>query len=217
MAQVQQQVNNDKDNDHIYDNDYSSDEEYDDEMVDLEEQYCPSSTGGSKSTTGSSFKQNNNSTPNRKNSQSTPTKPSSPTKDIASTSNTTTTTESFSDNESDIFGGHRKQKEEKESNHLSASEVQEILDKETECTKKKRLPSSEEVYNRIKWEAPAYGIDVDTFIIGYVDRFVDLMKVPFSSFEIGVIPLHRVMKIYYQDKIIWDRKERLFEFPTFDN
>jgi len=213
-ALVQQQYNFNEQ----YDDYYSSDEEYESDFLDLQDQLEYKINGGSgrlssgahKSSVLSSSPTKKHTTTVRRNSKSS----------IPSTA--TIVKPIFRhvaeplDKETQVDDGSRKQKEEKESNHLSASQVQEILDHETKDSKKKRLPSSEEVYNRIKWEAPAYGIDVDSFTIAYSDRFLELVQVPFSSFEIGVIPLHRVMKVFYQDKLIWDRKDRLFEFPFFD-
>jgi len=208
-----------------YDDYYSSDEEYDSDFLDLQDQLEYKMNGGYRSSSSASaIGGSNKSVLSTSSSSQQPTKKQQSTNVVknsksSSISNTTIVKSIFrhveQNNEQDVDDGSKKQKEKQVSNHLSALQVQEILDKETKESKKKRLPSSEEVYNRIKWEAPTYGIDVDSFTICYSDRFVDLIKVKFSAFEIGIIPLHRVMKVYYQDKIIWDRKDRLFEFPFF--
>ncbi|EFA82401.1 hypothetical protein PPL_04826 [Heterostelium album PN500] len=114
------------------------------------------------------------------------------------------------------------------------SEDENVLDE-----KKSRLPSSEEIYNRIKvryttiycksqliyliwlititWEA-SMNTDVDDFTILYEDRFIGLMEVAFSKFELGAIPLHRVKSYKYKNNLIWDRPSRFMNFPAeFDN
>ncbi|GAM20390.1 hypothetical protein SAMD00019534_035650 [Acytostelium subglobosum LB1] len=83
----------------------------------------------------------------------------------------------------------------------------EILDLE----KKPRLPSSIEIYNRIKWDCT--DVDIDEFSIIYEDRILGLVEVIFSKYEIGTIPLHRVKTFKYQNNIIWDRKTRFIAFP----
>eukprot|EP01132_Coremiostelium_polycephalum_P002093 gene2093-2580_t len=88
-----------------------------------------------------------------------------------------------------------------------------IIEEDIDEEKKSRLPSAEEVFNRIKWDCPE-GIDANDFIVGYEDRFVGIMNVKFQKFEVGAIPLHRVRHISYNDRTIWDRKTRTYDFPT---
>ncbi|EGG20926.1 hypothetical protein DFA_00793 [Cavenderia fasciculata] len=80
--------------------------------------------------------------------------------------------------------------------------------------KKARLPSAEEIYNRIKWDVSMVE-NVDNFQIGYEDRFDGIKFVIFSEFEIGVIPLHRVKQFKHNEKLVWDRASRLYDFPEF--
>eukprot|EP01133_Synstelium_polycarpum_P001186 gene1186-1364_t len=78
-----------------------------------------------------------------------------------------------------------------------------------------RLPSAEEIYNRIKWDMSAVS-NIDDYSVGYEDRFIGIMEVRFNEFELGVIPLHRVRIFKYQDNIIWNRNTKEMNFPAFD-
>ncbi|KAN0016007.1 hypothetical protein ACTFIU_005957 [Dictyostelium citrinum] len=99
---------------------------------------------------------------------------------------------------------------------LTKSEVQSIIDDEIENKKKERLPSSEEVYNRILYD-DLIKDKVDDFTIFYEDRFDGIKKAAFKSFEFGVVPLHRIKKISYLNTIVWDRNERIYDFSIFDS
>ncbi|KAN0029698.1 hypothetical protein ACTA71_007833 [Dictyostelium dimigraforme] len=98
---------------------------------------------------------------------------------------------------------------------LTKSEVQSIIDDEIENKKKERLPSSEEVYNRILYDDILKDKSEDIIIL-YEDRFDGLKKATFKSFEFGIVPLHRIKQFSYLDKIFWDRKERIYDFSIFD-
>ncbi|KAM9992550.1 hypothetical protein ACTFIY_010001 [Dictyostelium cf. discoideum] len=98
---------------------------------------------------------------------------------------------------------------------LTKSEVQSIIDDEIENKKKERLPSSEEVYNRILYDHLLKD-KMDDFTIFYEDRFDGLKRAAFKSFEFGVVPLHRIKKISYLNTIVWDRIERIYDFSIFD-
>lgn len=70
-----------------------------------------------------------------------------------------------------------------------------------------RLPSSKEIYNRIRWEP---GLDGAWFTIGFEDRDAGLQEIPFQSYvEGGDIPWHRIQYIRCGDSVIWDRRTRL--------
>ena len=55
--------------------------------------------------------------------------------------------------------------------------------------------------------------DTDEVIIGYEDRFVGIMETPFGKFDREItsesfVPLHRIVYFKYQDKIVWDRRDK---------
>lgn len=77
---------------------------------------------------------------------------------------------------------------------------------------KPKLKPAHEVFHRVMWDPiiPSYDIT-----ILYEDRFKkDLIEVPFDGWDY-VVPMHRVRQFKYQDKVIWDRTERIDLFPIF--
>jgi poly(A) polymerase Pap1/uncharacterized protein (UPF0248 family)/2'-5' RNA ligase/endonuclease/exonuclease/phosphatase family metal-dependent hydrolase len=83
-------------------------------------------------------------------------------------------------------------------------------EKESEITKK-RLHTSEEVYNRVKWDSRYNSAE---FVIVYEDRFKGLVEIPFEDFrdnadEVESVPFHRVWYFKHNGKVVWDRKERM--------
>lgn len=75
--------------------------------------------------------------------------------------------------------------------------------------KKERFRTSEEAYNQIRWD-PKF--DVLDFIVGYEDRFVGIIEVPYLSFRSDpeiFIPWHRVWYFKRRGIIVWDRKNRV--------
>jgi hypothetical protein len=63
----------------------------------------------------------------------------------------------------------------------------------------------------IRWDNE---LDQTQFTVGYLDRFLGVLEVPFSKFEWGVIVQHRILYFKYKGIIIWDkrgttRKERV--------
>lgn len=102
-----------------------------------------------------------------------------------------------SDEESLVVRNERNTKEKKK-------EKYEVLSQ-----KKKRFRTSEEVYNQVRWDNKYSTLD---FIIGYEDRFVGIIEVPFDKFRADpdiFIPWHRVWYFKRRGDIIWDRKERI--------
>ena len=67
--------------------------------------------------------------------------------------------------------------------------------------------------NKIRWDS---GINPDDFSIHYTDRVTgQLKKVNFKDIQIkgdfmktddSMIPMHRIRKIKYGDKVVWDRR-----------
>ena len=76
-----------------------------------------------------------------------------------------------------------------------------------ELTEKKAL-------NRIKWDE---NLDESDYMIRYVDRASNKLKeVSYPKIELcgdffmiegSLIPMHRIRKIIYRDKIVWDRRK----------
>eukprot|EP00026_Physarum_polycephalum_P011124 Phypoly_transcript_11324.p1 GENE.Phypoly_transcript_11324~~Phypoly_transcript_11324.p1 ORF type:complete len:367 (+),score=55.34 Phypoly_transcript_11324:83-1183(+) len=72
-----------------------------------------------------------------------------------------------------------------------------------------RFRPSEDVYNRIKWDTE---ISQDDYIIGYEDRFIGDMEIPFAEFGFTEIPLHRIRYFKKDDEILWDRRRKIDNF-----
>jgi len=73
--------------------------------------------------------------------------------------------------------------------------------------KKTKLRTSEDVYDRILWDAVAFA--KEDFIIGYTDRFRGLMEVAFPDFTPGGdIPYHRIYYFRNSEGFVWDRETR---------
>ena len=63
----------------------------------------------------------------------------------------------------------------------------------------------------IRWDR---SLDQTQFTVGYLDRFLGELEVPFSKFEWGEIVQHRILYFKCKGIIIWDkrgatRKERV--------
>jgi len=97
-----------------------------------------------------------------------------------------------------------------ESVKKSKSKTKKIQEMEDE-QKSKGFRTSEEVYNRIKWDNDYNKLE---FRIGYEDRFDGLQEVEFNVWEIkdvsseNFIPWHRVQYFKQQEDIVWDRRTR---------
>ncbi|KAH3767389.1 RNA 2',3'-cyclic phosphodiesterase [Pelomyxa schiedti] len=71
---------------------------------------------------------------------------------------------------------------------------------------KKKLRTSEDVFNRIKWD-PTFNLN--EFTMCYEDRFLGLMEVPVNEFDMENIPFHRVWLFKRNGEIVWDREKRI--------
>jgi len=88
----------------------------------------------------------------------------------------------------------------------------EVVDTADSDTRKPRLRTSEEVYQRLKWDHP---YSIGSVFVGYTDRFVGPMEMPLGDLQPGGdIPFHRI--IYFRtdeftenDGVIWDRLRRV--------
>ena len=82
-------------------------------------------------------------------------------------------------------------------------------EKEEEEDKKARLRTSEDIYNRIKWDPT---LDRGSCLIGYLDRFLGVQEMIFDNWRknpLDLIPWHRVVYFKINGDIVWDRRTRL--------
>lgn len=82
-----------------------------------------------------------------------------------------------------------------------------LEDQKGKKTKKQRMRTSIEVYNRILWDPELNAAD---FMVGYEDRFEGIMEAPVPEFELDVIPFHRVRIFRHipSGAVVWDRAKR---------
>ncbi|KYR00613.1 hypothetical protein DLAC_02637 [Tieghemostelium lacteum] len=111
-----------------------------------------------------------------------------------------------SEDEWDDTLNERKKKKEKK--------IKVKITEEPEPQKKERFPAAEEIYNRILWDLPNPK-DKNDFVVGYEDRFVGIIDVLFTKYELGEIPLHRVRYFKYKGEIFYDRRDKRYDFPDF--
>jgi len=75
--------------------------------------------------------------------------------------------------------------------------------------KKIRLTTSEEIINRIKWDAR---YPHEQITIRYMDRFLGLMDTTLEAFDdadfVEKIPYHRIYYFLLNGKVVWDREKR---------
>ena len=76
---------------------------------------------------------------------------------------------------------------------------------------KLKLKGADFIFQRIKWDL---SIDKNQIVIGYLDRFLGVQEIVFTEFK-GVhedrdgIPLHRIRYFKINEKIVWDRENRI--------
>lgn len=72
--------------------------------------------------------------------------------------------------------------------------------------KRKHLRPSDEIISRIKWDD---SYDEKLLTIGYLDRFVGVLRCNLEEFEVGDIPYHRIVFLEYDNILVWDRESKL--------
>ncbi|MFO0575737.1 MAG: DUF504 domain-containing protein [Polyangia bacterium] len=70
----------------------------------------------------------------------------------------------------------------------------------------RRLPTSQEIYDRIRWDP---GLSAEWITITYEDRDAGEQELPFADFVPGGdIPWHRIQRFRCGDVVVWDRRAR---------
>jgi uncharacterized protein (UPF0248 family) len=85
--------------------------------------------------------------------------------------------------------------------------------RDTPTSSKKYLRPVQDVISRLRWDA---SYDVESYLIGYEDRFAGVMEMPLASWKSEAtdeefIPLHRIVWIRKRGEDgekIWDRRMR---------
>ena len=73
----------------------------------------------------------------------------------------------------------------------------------------KKFIGGDHIINRIRWDK-AY--DQSEFTVGYEDRFMGLMEMPFNDFVKSEVPLHRIKFFKKKGYLMWDRTKRIDRF-----
>ncbi len=73
------------------------------------------------------------------------------------------------------------------------------------------MKGSEFLFQRFKWDS---SIDKTQIIIGYLDRFTGIQEIKFTEFKMvhddrDGIPLHRIRYYKINEKIVWDRENKI--------
>jgi len=82
--------------------------------------------------------------------------------------------------------------------------------------KKKRMKTAEDVIKRLQWDPL---LPQESFVIGYLDRFLGVIEENFTTFtwedlasvdyEVLAIPQHRIQYFKYKNEKVWNKSERL--------
>ena len=106
-------------------------------------------------------------------------------------------------NETNEEDGGKKVKQKKSQNKTTKEAAEE--------TKSSKLKGADFIFQRIKWDS---AVDKSQIIVGYLDRFLGVKEIDFNEFK-GVhddrdgIPLHRIRHFKINDKVVWDREQRI--------
>ncbi len=76
-------------------------------------------------------------------------------------------------------------------------------------TSGQKLTGSDHIIHRILWDK---SYDSADFTIGYEDRFLGTLELPFSEFIASEIPQHRIRFFKKKGVIMWDRAKRINHF-----
>lgn len=69
-----------------------------------------------------------------------------------------------------------------------------------------RLRDGEYVINRILWDSK---YNKEDFTVGYEDRFLGILEMPFNEFIVSEVPKHRIRFFKMKGTILWDRTKRM--------
>lgn len=80
----------------------------------------------------------------------------------------------------------------------------------TTTTGKSKIRPTDSIFHRIHWDV---SIPKDQVLIGYLDRFIGIVEVPFNKWK-GVdehegVPMHRIRYFKLNGQIVWDREKKI--------
>lgn len=70
-----------------------------------------------------------------------------------------------------------------------------------------KFKGSDHIYHRILWDKK---LDKAEFSVGYEDRFLGILEIPFEEFNLKTdIPMHRIKFFRRKGEIVWDRVQKI--------
>lgn len=70
-----------------------------------------------------------------------------------------------------------------------------------------KFKGGDQIFNRILWDK---SLNRDEFVVGYEDRFLGILEIPFNDFSLKTdIPLHRVKFFKRNGEMVWDRVSKV--------
>ena len=72
-----------------------------------------------------------------------------------------------------------------------------------------KLAGSDHIINRILWDK---SYESGEFTVGYEDRFLGILEMPFVEFIASDIPQHRIRFFKKKGIVMWDRVKRINNF-----
>ena len=73
----------------------------------------------------------------------------------------------------------------------------------------KKFVGGDHIINRVLWDKQH---DQKEFTVGYEDRFLGLLEMPFDEFIESEVPRHRLKYFKKSGHLMWDRSKRINRF-----
>lgn len=84
-----------------------------------------------------------------------------------------------------------------------------ILLKQVTQGQGQKFKGGDHIINRILWDK---SYDKSEFRVGYEDRFLGMMEMPFEEFINSEVPQHRIKFFKRKGYVMWDRSKRINNF-----
>mmetsp|Transcript_16721 Transcript_16721/g.14609 ORF Transcript_16721/g.14609 Transcript_16721/m.14609 type:complete len:91 (+) Transcript_16721:1992-2264(+) len=70
-----------------------------------------------------------------------------------------------------------------------------------------KFKGADHIFNRIMWDKT---FNKSEFVVGYEDRFLGIMEIPYEEFELKTdIPSHRIKFFKKNGELVWDRATKV--------
>mmetsp|Transcript_9011 Transcript_9011/g.28481 ORF Transcript_9011/g.28481 Transcript_9011/m.28481 type:complete len:116 (+) Transcript_9011:52-399(+) len=68
------------------------------------------------------------------------------------------------------------------------------------------MRTARDVIKRIQWDPE---LELDAFVIGYLDRFRGIIEADIGTFLSSDVPEHRIAFVRFHDEVVWCKADRL--------